>query len=110
MEDNKPAKMSYKMPKNKTYVFKTTYHDYLSINATMRITGLEPDEFFTKAALGIPIEFYPGVYESYRLAIELKKLRLRLDEEKEHTEILEECIALLEKYDLILEECKKNQQ
>lgn len=79
------------------------------IYARIALSGYPTEEYLIRTLLGENIFIQPGKYQSDRLAVEMKKLRERLEacpNTEETREVLEDCRALLGELTLLL----KNQE
>ena len=90
--------------RNQIINFRVSPDERATIEAKAFVSGLPKAEFYLNCILGVEIAVKPGRYESDRLAVELKKLRLELQNIKSGEDLLRvvlECRALLEELNLL---------
>lgn len=93
------AKKEEKRVRSKTISFYVTPEENQQIQARIKIAGMPKGEYFIESLLHQKICISVGKYQSDRLSLEMKKLRIALDNTN-HIEslkdVLGECKALLE--------------
>ena len=92
--------------RNQIISFRVSPDERATIEAKAFVSGLPKAEFYLNCILGDEITVKPGRYESDRLAVELKRLRLELQninsgEDEDLFRVILECRALLEELNLL---------
>lgn len=92
--------------RNQIINFRVSPEERAEIEAKAVVSGMPKGEFYLNAIMGVEISAAGGRYESDRLAVELKKLRLELqnikpDESEDLFRVVLECRALLEELNLL---------
>lgn len=85
--------------REKTVCFRVTMEEYNRLEERIKITGLPKNQYMIQSMLEQHIELRVGKFESDRLAVELKRLRLLLQQVNcpdQWEELLLQCQALLE--------------
>lgn len=85
--------------REKTVCFRVTMEEYYRLEERIKITGLPKNRYMIQSMLEQHIALRVGKFESDRLAVELKRLRMILQQVQcpdEWEEILLQCRALLE--------------
>ena len=87
-----------KRKRNQTVCFRATLEERREIEARITVSGIPKGEYYRQSLLHQQINITAGKFQSDRLAVEIKRLRERLDEESAETDkgLLEECKTLLE--------------
>ena len=85
--------------REKTVCFRVTMEEYHRLVERIRITGLPKNQYMIRSMLEQRLELRAGKFESDRLAVELKRLRIALQQvqcPEDWEEVLLQCQALLE--------------
>ncbi len=83
--------------RNHSLAFRVTGDERETIDARIKVSGLPRGEYFRGLALNGAVQISVGKYQSDRLSVELKRLRLALEANCEGVcnEICTECLELL---------------
>lgn len=87
-----------KRVRSKTISFYVTPEENQQIQARIKIAGMPKGEYFIESLLHQKICISVGKYQSDRLSLEMKKLRIALENIKDEDsldDVLDECKALL---------------
>ena len=91
-----------------TIAFRVTAQEAQRINQRVKISGLSRRKYFMNTFLGQKIELRGSCFESNRLASELKKIRMKLEELEVNSpqmeETIDECYALLSELSKVIKE------
>lgn len=93
------ARKDEKRVRSKTISFYVTPEENKQIQARIKIAGMPKGEYFIESLLHQKICISVGKYQSDRLSLEMKKLRLALENTNDIEslkDVLDECKALLE--------------
>ena len=96
-----------KRVRSKTISFYVTPEENQQIQARIKIAGMPKGEYFIESLLHRKICISVGKYQSDRLSLEMKKLRLALEntiDEDSLDDALDECKALLEQLKSVIDD------
>ena len=96
-----------KRVRSKTISFYVTPEENQQIQARIKIAGMPKGEYFIESLLHQKICISVGKYQSDRLSLEMKKLRLALENTKDEDSLddaLDECKALLEQLKSVIDD------
>lgn len=84
--------------RNSTMSFRVSSEERIQLEARIKVSGMPKGQYFIQSLLHQRLSIAVGKYQSDRLSLEFKKLRVALDsisETEETTETLKECKTLL---------------
>lgn len=90
--------------RNQTVCFRVSVDERRKMQARILVSGLPKGEFMRRCILEGSIGIVAGKYQSDRLSLELKRLRMHLEQSGNDLEVLEDCKALLEELLLLMKE------
>ena len=93
------ARKDEKRVRSKTISFYVTPEENQQIQARIKIVGMPKGEYFIESLLHQKICISVGKYQSDRLSLEMKKLRLALENTNDVEslkDVIDECMVLLE--------------
>ena len=96
-----------KRVRSKTISFYVTPEENQQIQARIKIAGMPKGEYFIESLLHQKICISVGKYQSDRLSLEIKKLRIALENIKDEESLddaLDECKALLEQLKSVIDD------
>ena len=96
-----------KRVRSKTISFYVTPEENQQIQARIKIAGMPKGEYFIESLLHQKICISVGKYQSDRLSLEMKKLRLALENTRDEDSLddtLDECKALLEQLKNVIDD------
>ena len=101
------ARKDEKRVRSKTISFYVTPEENQQIQARIKIAGMPKGEYFIESLLHQKICISVGKYQSDRLSLEIKKLRIALENIKDEESLddaLDECKALLEQLKSVIDD------
>ncbi len=101
------ARKDEKRVRSKTISFYVTPEENKQIQARIKIAGMPKGEYFIESLLHQKICISVGKYQSDRLSLEMKKLRIALENIKDEDSLddaLGECKALLEQLKSVIDD------
>lgn len=100
------ARKDEKRVRSKTISFYVTPEENKQIQARIKIAGMPKGEYFIESLLHQKICISVGKYQSDRLSLEMKKLRIALENIKDEDSLddaIDECKALLEQLKSVID-------
>ncbi len=100
------ARKDEKRVRSKTISFYVTPEENQQIQARIKIAGMPKGEYFIESLLHQKICISVGKYQSDRLSLEMKKLRIALENIKDEDSLddaIDECKALLEQLKSVID-------
>ena len=101
------SKENYKRVRNHTIAFRVSDEERDEIKAKVAISGLPIGEFLLESVMNQKIYIAVGKYQSDRLSIEIRRLRVQLEATTESLEevnqVIQRCICLIEQLLKVIE-------
>lgn len=91
--------------RNQTICFRMSLEERQQMYARIKVSGMPKGQYIIQSVLNQQISITAGKYQSDRLALELRRLRERMDHVKSEVQtenLLQECKALLEQLQILV--------